>query len=69
MAEEVGHSLLHMQHAGGTAHHNHAADIAFADAGVFQRLLHWHKGLCHEVLGEGMELGAGEDGIDRCTIA
>ena len=69
MAKEIGHSLLHMQHTGGTAHHNHAADITFADAGVFQRLLHRHQGLRHEVLGEGMELGTGEDGIDRCTIA
>ena len=69
MAEEVGHGLLHMQHAGGAAHHNHAADIAFADAGVFQCLFHRHKGLRHEVLGEGVELGTGQGGVDLCAVA
>ena len=69
MAEEVGHGLLHMQHTGGPAHHNHATDIAFADAGVFQGLLHRHKGLCHEVLGEGVELGAGQGGVDLRAVA
>ena len=68
LAEKHGHGLLHMRHAGGTAHHNHAFDVGFAHAGIFERLLHRLDGFGHQMLGEVLKLLAGNVAADLAAV-
>ena len=68
MAKEGGHCLLHMRHACGTANHNHATNVGFADVGIAHRLFHRVYGFHHQVLRQLLEMFAGDVGFYFATI-
>ena len=68
LPEKVGNGLLHMQHPRGAAHHNHAFYVVFADARVFQRLLHGGDGLGDQMLRERVEFAAADGDVERFAV-
>ena len=63
LAEELGHGLLDLRHAGHAADEDHVGDLRGAQAGVVQRDAAGLDRLLDEVIDEGLQLGAGQ--LDR----
>jgi hypothetical protein len=61
-AQQVGHSLLHLRHAGGAAHHDHALNLVFAELGIAQGFAHGRQG----ALGQGPQWLLQTQRVSRC---
>ena len=68
LSEEGGDRLLNVQHTGGTADHNHAFDVGFGHACVFQCLFHRLYGFLHQILRQVVKFLAGNDGMDFAAV-
>ena len=58
--EKALHGLDNLGHAGHAAHQNHLVYLAGVDPSVFERRFAGRDGLFHQVVHQGLELGAGE---------
>ena len=68
LAEKGGDGLLDVQHSGRAADHDHAFDVGFGHARVFQCLFHRFDGFLHEMAGEVVKLLAGNGGAERAAV-
>ena len=68
LAEEGGDGLLDVQHSGRAANHNHAFDVGFGHARVFQCLFHRLDGFLHEMAGEVVKFLTGNGGAERSAV-
>ena len=68
LSEEGGDRLLNVQHTGGTADHNHAFDVGFGHARVFQGLFDRLYGFLHQILRQVVKFLAGNDGMDFAVV-
>ena len=68
LSKEGGDRLLNMQHAGRTADHNHAFNVGFGHACVFQCLFDRLYGFLHQILGQIVKLLAGNDGMNFMAV-
>ena len=69
MPEKRAHGLLDVQHPRCAAHHNHALDVGFGHACVFQRLLHGFERFGDQMLRERVKFGARDVYIQRGAVA
>ena len=60
--------MLDVQHTGGTADHNHAFDVGFGHARVFQCLFDRLYGFLHQILRQVVKFLAGNDGMDFAAV-
>ena len=68
LSEEGGDRLLNVQHTGWAADHNHALDVGFRHACVFQGLFDRLYGFLHQILRQVVKLLAGNDGMDFAVV-
>ena len=60
LAGQLLHELLHGRHTGGAADENDLVNFAHLQASVLQRLLHRLLAAVEQILGDTLELGAGQ---------
>ena len=68
LAKEGGNCLLNVQHAGRAANHNHAFNVGFGHACVFQCLFDRLYGFLHQILGQIVKLLAGNNSMDFIAV-
>ena len=59
--EKFRHGALHLRHAGGATHHDHALDLVLLQPGVAQGLACGLEGLGGQVGGKGFKLNRKSD--------